>query len=60
MEDANRSVSRVIMNMVRLLQDWTQENYFTFLFCGTFSEQWGVIQMNYRRKGYIAFNGEIK
>ena len=59
-EDPNISVSGAIMNIVRLPQGWTRENYWTFIFCGIFSEQWGVIQMNYKGKGYIAFKGKMK
>ena len=42
-EDPNISVSGAITNIVRLPQGWTQENYWTFIFCGIFSGQCGVI-----------------
>ena len=59
-EGASRAVSGAIMGMVKFPPGWTPVNYWTFLFCGIFSEQWGVIQMNYKGKGYIVFKGEIK
>ena len=48
------------MSMVTLPQGWTPENYWTFIFCGIFSEQWELIQMNYKGKIYIVFKSKMK
>ena len=56
----DKAVSGAIMNMSKIPEGWTPEDYGNIIFCGIFSELWGVIQMNYKGRGYIVFKGEFR
>ena len=56
----DKAVSGAIMNMLTIPAGWTPEDNWNIIFCGIFSELWGVIQMNYKGRGYIVFKGEFR